>query len=134
MLLVEDNETDVFVIREVLKRSGLNYQLRVATDGQDALRYLDEMAADEKSPGPALVLLDLNVPKVAGLEVLRRLRSRPQFSRTRVVVVSSSDAESDRDAARRLGAEAYFRKPQDLAAYMELANVIRDLLPGEGES
>jgi CheY-like chemotaxis protein len=134
VLLVEDNETDVFVIREVLKRSGLNYQLRVARDGQDALRFLDEMAKDEKSPGPALVLLDLNIPKVPGLEVLRRLRSRPQFNRTPVVVVSSSDSESDRDTARRLGAEVYFRKPQDLAAYMDLAGVIRRVLPAEGES
>jgi chemotaxis family two-component system response regulator Rcp1 len=134
VLLVEDNETDVFVIKEVLKRSGLNLQLHVVRDGQAALLYLQEASNDEKSAGPALILLDLNIPKVAGLEVLRRIRSGSHFSRARVVVVSSSDSESDRNAARRLGAEVYFRKPTDLTAYMELAGVIRRVLPPESES
>jgi len=129
VLLVEDNEMDVFVIREVLDRCGLSFGLQVAVDGQDALQYLHSLAEDEKSPCPALVLLDLNLPKVSGIEVLMQLRSASQCDRTRVIVISSSDSESDREAAERLGADAYFRKPAALTAYMELAHVINRLLP-----
>lgn len=125
MLLVEDNPTDVFVIREVIERCELNLNLHVATDGQDALQYLQSLATVEEAACPALVLLDLNIPKVDGIEVLRRLRSGSRCSRAPVIVVTSSTAETDRLAVQRLGAEAYFQKPKSLAAYMELGNLIK---------
>ena len=128
MLLVEDNPTDVFVIKELVEGCGLNLRLHVAGDGQDALSYLQEVAGDESSPCPALVLLDLNVPKVPGIELLRRIRCGPRCHRTPVIVVTSSCAEGDRAAAERLGAEAYFQKPDDLAAYTELAQLIKRTL------
>ncbi len=125
MLLVEDNPTDVFVIKEVIERCELNLNLHVATDGQDALQYLQRLATAEEAACPALVLLDLNIPKVDGIEVLRRLRSGSRCNRAPVIVVTSSTAETDRVAVQRLGAEAYFQKPKSLAAYMELANLIK---------
>jgi chemotaxis family two-component system response regulator Rcp1 len=128
-LLVEDNEMDVFVIREVLDQCGLDVRLRVARDGQEALQYLQDLNEDVKSACPVLVLLDLNLPKVSGIEVLTQLRSATRYDRTLVIVISSSNSESDREAAQRLRADAYFRKPADLAAYMELAQVIKHLLP-----
>jgi CheY-like chemotaxis protein len=127
-LLVEDNPTDVFVIKEVLESSGLNIQPRIVSDGQDALRYLEDLNRDDSSPCPALVLLDLNIPKVDGIEILRRLRGESRCKATPVVVVTSSTADADRAAAQRLGAEAYFQKPKELAAYMELAQVIKRVL------
>jgi CheY-like chemotaxis protein len=133
VLLVEDNATDVFVIKEALERSGLDLNLRIARNGQEALLYLQELERAEKPSCPALVLLDLNLPKVGGLEVLRRLRSGSPCSRTPVIVVTSSTAESDRAAVRRLGAEAYFEKPTSLAAYMELGQVVKRILRAVGE-
>lgn len=129
VLLVEDNETDIFVIREILSRSGTHFHLRVARDGQEALSFLQETIDNDRPSCPALVILDLNVPKVGGIEVLRRLRSGARCNRAPVVVVTSSDSQSDRDAVRNLGAETYFRKPTDLVAYMELAQVIAKILP-----
>jgi CheY-like chemotaxis protein len=127
-LLVEDNPTDVFVIREAIARSGLKLNLRIASNGEEALRYLRDLARAEKPACPALVLLDLNLPKVGGIEVLQHLRNSSLCSRMPVIVVTSSTAEADRAAVRRLGAEAYFQKPTSLAAYMELAEVIKRVL------
>lgn len=125
ILLVEDNPTDVFVIREVIEECGLNLRLRTATNGQDALRYLQDAAGDNC---PALILLDLNLPKISGVEVLRQLRHRPPCNNTPVIVVTSSTAEADRAAVQRLGAEAYFQKPNNLQAYRQLAALIKRLL------
>ncbi|HXJ14704.1 MAG TPA: response regulator, partial [Candidatus Limnocylindrales bacterium] len=128
VLLVEDNPTDVFVIREAIEASGLDLKIRIAGDGQEALWYLQDLAGNENVSCPALVLLDLNLPKVDGIEVLRQLRGGSRCSRTPVVVVTSSTAEEDRAAVLRLGAESYFQKPNTLAAYKELAQVIKRLL------
>jgi two-component system, response regulator len=74
------------------------------------------------------VLLDLNLPRISGLEVLRRLRSSGRCRETPVIVVTSSSAAEDRLATQRLGINAYFEKPADLASYRELAEVIRKVL------
>jgi CheY-like chemotaxis protein len=127
VLLVEDNPTDAFVIKEAIEKSGLNLKLRIARDGREALLYLQDLERSE-NPCPALVLLDLNLPNVAGIEVLRHLRSNSPCSRTPVIVVTSSIHEADRAAVQRLGAEAYFHKPTSLSAYMELAQVVKRVL------
>lgn len=75
-----------------------------------------------------LVLLDLNLPKIGGLDVLKKLRAEPSARPIPVIVVSSSVAESDLSAARELGVEAYFQKPADLDAYANLARIIREAL------
>jgi CheY-like chemotaxis protein len=129
-LLVEDNPTDVFVIREVVEECGLNLRVRTAGDGQDALRYLQEDAGDDCS---ALILLDLNLPKISGFEVLRRLRQNSPCDKTPVIVVTSATAEADRADVHRLGAQGYFQKPNSLQAYMQLTTVIKHLL-GPAES
>jgi CheY-like chemotaxis protein len=128
VLLVEDNQTDVFVIRRVLQECGLGQHVRVATDGQEAVLYLQSIAEGRSSPSPGLVLLDLNVPKVSGIDVLRRLRAGPRWRSTPVIVVTSSVSEQDRKAVENLGAAAYFQKPNDLSAYMQLAQVIKRIL------
>jgi CheY-like chemotaxis protein len=127
VLLVEDNPTDIFVIKEVLEGCGLDLQLQIARNGQEALYYLRRLGGD-RTPCPALVLLDLNLPKVAGLEVLRELRNGLDCKGTPVIIVSSSNAEADRAAARHMGAEGFFEKPADLAGYAELAQVVKQVL------
>jgi len=127
VLLVEDNPTDVFVIREVLREYGLGLDLRVVEDGHHALRYLEDLET-ENSPCPALVLLDFNLPKIGGIEVLKWLRTRSRCRGVPVVVVSSSVAETDQSSARELGVQAYFQKPSDLNAYANLVRIIREAL------
>jgi CheY-like chemotaxis protein len=128
ILLIEDNPTDVFVIREVLKEIGLPVQLQTAENGQEALQFFEETEGEEGFRCPSLVLLDLNLPRLSGLEVLRRLRSGERCKETRVIVVTSSSAEEDRVGAERLGANAYFQKPADLKSYRKLAEVVRKVL------
>jgi CheY-like chemotaxis protein len=127
-LLVEDNQTDAFVIREVLQESGIPHELHLAGNGERALTLLGLLSA-----GPALdvdlVLLDLNVPRVGGLEVLARMRADERYRHLPVVVVTSSDAQNDKDAVSALSGNAYFRKPSTLTDFMRLAEVIRQVLP-----
>jgi two-component system, chemotaxis family, response regulator Rcp1 len=126
---VEDNPTDIFIIEEILRESGLDLRLDVVKDGQDALTYLRDAANGEKHSVPALVLLDLNLPKVSGIEVLTELRNDARLGSTPVVIVSSSMAPPDRLATKRLGAAGYFQKPNDLTAYRRLIEVIRGIFP-----
>ncbi len=128
VLVVEDNPTDVFVIKEVLERCGPDLDVRLVSNGQDALQYLQELSRDEQTSCPALVLLDLNLPRVTGIDVLRALRSSSRCRGIPVIVVTSSSAETDRYAAQQLGAEGYFQKPTELTAYMELAELIKRFL------
>jgi chemotaxis family two-component system response regulator Rcp1 len=144
VLLVEDNPTDVYVIKHVLQSCGLDLDLRIACDGQEALLYLgelaksgelatsEELATSKTSSGLALVLLDLNTPKVEGIEVLRHLRSSSLFARTPVIIVTSSTAAVDRAAVEHLKAEAYFQKPRTLAAYMHLGALVKQFLRPTG--
>ena len=128
VLLVEDNSTDLFVIKEVLAQCRVNARLQIARDGQAALSYLQAVANDSRLPCPGLALLDLNLPGIAGIEVLKAIRNGPRCERIPVIVVTSSDSNADREVARQLGADAYFRKPTSLDAYFDLPDVIRRVL------
>jgi chemotaxis family two-component system response regulator Rcp1 len=128
VLLVEDNPTDVYVIKHVLDSCGLDLDIRVARDGQEALLYLGALEENEMLAGPALILLDLNIPNISGIQVLGELRSSKRYSRAPVIIVTSSTAAVDRAAAERLQAEAYFQKPKTLTAYMELADLVKQFL------
>lgn len=134
ILLAEDNDGDVFLVRRALEKQGLSCKLVVAHNGEEALRLLD--TADSGPPGdaPELILLDLNLPRVDGSEILAHLRRTPTFSGTPVIVLTSSDSPGDRDLAMSLGANAYFRKPTDLQAFMQLGQVIADALASGGYS
>jgi CheY-like chemotaxis protein len=129
VLLVEDNPMDVFIIEEILRESGLNLRLDVVKDGQDALTYLRNAAVAEETSVPALVLLDLNLPRVSGIEVLTELKKDSRLGAIPVIIVSSSMAPPDQVATSRLGAAGYFQKPNDLAAYRRLLEVIEGIFP-----
>lgn len=123
---------DVFIIEEILRESELNLRLDVVNDGQDALSYLRNASAAPESAGPALVLLDLNLPRVSGIEVLTELRKDSKLRATPVVIVTSSMAPPDQVATRRLGAAGYFQKPNDLSAYRRLIDVIKGVFTHPG--
>jgi CheY-like chemotaxis protein len=128
ILVVEDNPADVTLIEEALAEANLDCILTVLGDGAAAI---DLMQAVDDSPAdrcPDLVVLDLNLPKINGEEVLRRIRQSPRCSHARVLIASSSNAPSDRDRVMRLGANDYFRKPSTLQQYMEIGPKIRSML------
>jgi CheY-like chemotaxis protein len=120
ILLVEDNEKDVLLTERAFKQSKIANELRVVCDGAEALEYLlGPDAGDAAHPAPALVLLDLKLPKVDGLEVLARLRKDDRTRLLPVVVLTSSNEEQDILHSYDGGANSYIRKPVDFAQFLE---------------
>ena len=129
ILLVEDEVNDVLLITKTLNKAGVNSLIQVARDGQEALDYLTgegQFANREKYPLPCLVLLDLKLPRVMGLEVLRRLDQRRNFRRLVVIVLTSSQQPEDIDTAYDLGAKAYLVKPSGIDQLEPMARAIKD--------
>jgi len=125
ILLVEDNAKDEALTLRAFKRNNLLNKVRVVRDGAEALDYL-RRCADHADGGtaemPQLVLLDLKLPKVDGLEVLRQIRADPRTRLLPVVILTTSTEESDRLEGYRLGANSYVRKPVDFQKFAEAVN------------
>jgi chemotaxis family two-component system response regulator Rcp1 len=128
ILLAEDNEGDVFLVRRALEKRGLKHELTLARNGEEALQLLDQAENDPKSEAPDLILLDLNLPKVDGAQVLSRIRRTGAFSGVPVIILTSSDSPKDRESALELGANLYFRKPTDLQSFMHLGEAVEIIL------
>ena len=114
LLLVEDNEDDVFLMQRALKAARISLRMQVVTDGQEALDYLagaGKYSNRAQYPIPSIVLLDLKLPYVHGFEVLNWLRKESALSQIGVVVLTSSPEERDQRKALELGAKAYLVKP-----------------------
>jgi len=122
ILLVEDNPDDEALTLRALKRNNILNEVIVARDGVEALDYLFARGAhSERDPDklPEVVLLDLKLPKIDGLEVLRRIREDEKTRRLAVVILTSSNEERDIIAGYDLGANSYIRKPVDFNQFME---------------
>jgi len=129
ILLVDDDENDVLVMTMALKKVGMPCPVRVAKDGRDAQDYLSgagKFADRSEYPLPRLMLVDLKLPRVTGLEVLRWLRERPEFDSTIVLVLSSSPMPDDIDRAYHLRANAYLVKPSGFENLQLMAQAIKD--------
>ena len=127
ILLVEDNPRDVELTRRALGRSNVSNEMKVVEDGVEALRYFfgeDGQGGCPMEELPVVVLLDLKLPKVDGLEVLRRIRSSDKTRHIPVVVLTSSSEESDIIASYDRGANSYIRKP---VRFAEFSGAIRQL-------
>ena len=111
ILLVEDNPGDVRLTREAFKQGRINSELHVVTDGQAALDFLYRRGEYEGAPRPDLVLLDLNLPGVDGLEVLEEMKADPDLRRIPVIILTSSEAEEDIVRSYEEAANAYLTKP-----------------------
>ena len=128
ILLVEDDENDVFFFKRAIKQESLGNPLQVARDGREAIDYLsglDQFADRDQFPLPYLVVLDLKLPFVMGLDVLKWIRQQPHLSPI-VVVLSSSQENADIEAAYRLGTNAYLVKSPELGKLQEMIRAITD--------
>lgn len=127
ILLIEDNPSDIALTRRALEKARITNRLVIAEDGQEALDYLfgtGVHAGRDATQQPMLVLLDLKLPKIPGLELLRRIRSHAITRRTPLVVLTSSNEEQDMAASYDLGINSYIRKPVD---FNQFAQVVEQL-------
>ena len=127
ILLVEDNPADVFFVRAGLEQSALDVEILHIDDGSQA-RALAEKIGGPDSPCPHIVLLDLNLPGASGLHVLAALRANPLCSSVPVIIVTSSDADVDRQRVAQYNISFYFLKPADLDAFLKVGEVVRRVL------
>jgi CheY-like chemotaxis protein len=131
ILLAEDNPADVYLIREALKEHHVDCSVRVASDGQEVLRIIAGETTGDTAQRLRLIILDLNLPRHDGIEILERLRDTNTMSGVPVVILTSSDSPRDRLLASQLGATRYLRKPSSLEQFLDLGAVFKDLL-GQG--
>ena len=123
ILLVEDNPSDVGLTKRALEKSRIANELVVAEDGQEALDYLfggDPLTDPKMNELPAFILLDLKLPKMDGLQVLRQIRADERTSRVPVVILTTSSEEDDIAQSYKLGANSYIRKPVDFKQFAEV--------------
>ena len=126
VLLVEDDPGDVLMTQEAFKDYKIANRLSVVTNGEDAIAYLRKQGRFSDAPTPDLVLLDLNLPRRDGREVLRDVKSDSELRRIPVVVLTTSDAEEDVLASYELHANAYVRKPVDFDQFVAAVRAIDD--------
>ena len=125
-MLVEDNPADVLLIREALQEYSVRADIYVLSDGEKAVRFVE--SDSRELPVPDLVILDLNLPRKTGREVLQHIRASDTLGKVRVVILSSSEAPRDMEESFRLGITKYIRKPSSLPEFMKIGGTLRDLL------
>jgi two-component system response regulator len=139
ILLVEDNPGDVDLTREALESGKIKNFLHVAVNGEEAMAFLRHKGKYTNAPRPDLVLLDLNLPRMDGREVLKEIKSDEDLKRIPVVVLTSSKAEEDILKVYNLHANCYITKPIDLIQFLKVVHVIEDFwftivkLPPKGD-
>ncbi len=126
ILLVEDNVGDVVLTREAFKESKLHNKLNVVQDGEEALDYLYKRSGFENVSTPDIILLDLNIPKMDGTEVLAKIKEDEDLKRIPTAILSSSKAEQDIVKSYDLHANSYVLKPVDMAMFIEVAKAIEN--------
>jgi CheY-like chemotaxis protein len=124
VLIVEDNLGDVELLRMALETASVDCDVTVIDDGRDALDYFSDVAAAL----PDLVVLDLNLPKNDGLEILEAMRANPAFERVPVAVFSSSSSPQERSRVARLRVTRFIAKPPDLDEYLSIGWTLKDML------
>ena len=128
ILLVEDDENDIEFMQMAMKKAGIGHLLRIASDGRQATDYLDGLGAfadRRKNPLPCLVLLDLKLPIMMGMDVLKWVRQQPRLTTMVVIILSSSSQEADMVKCYRLGANAYLVKPSEPKMLYDLVEMLK---------
>ena len=126
VLLVEDNTGDVRLTKEAFKEGRVRLNLSVARDGVEAMAFLRKEETFANTPRPDLVLLDLNLPKKDGREVLREMKNDPQLMRIPVVVLTTSDSDEDILGTYGLHANCYITKPVDMDQFVKVVRLLEE--------
>ena len=127
-MLIEDSQLDVFLVKAAIAAHCLDIDLHVLENGEQATGFIARIESDGSAACPRLFLLDLNLPRTGGLEVLSYLRQSKRCGGVPVLVMTSSDADKDRAESAALGATGYFRKPSGYEAFLKIGEVIHGLL------
>lgn len=122
ILLVEDNPIDLDLTLRAFAAKNISNPIQVARDGEEALNYFERWENGE--PRPCVILLDLNMPKINGLEVLQKLKSHPDFKTIPVVILTTSSESSDLQTAYQLGVNSYIVKPVNFEKFLDVASHI----------
>jgi CheY-like chemotaxis protein len=121
ILLVEDDSDDVFWMQRALKEAKISNPLKIVTNGQAAVDYLDAIQKNgQNEPIPPLIFLDLKLPYIDGFDVLKWIRQQPALNATHVIILSSSSESRDLEQANRLGARSYLVKPPTKQMLLDL--------------
>ncbi len=131
ILLIEDNPGDVLLIKEAFRTAQFKYNLHIAKDGDEALKMLEQQGIFDNFPKPDLILLDLNLPKIDGREVLEKLKSDMTLKDIPVIVLSGSDAETDITTSYDLHANSYVIKPDNFDDLKEIIVSIENFWFGQ---
>jgi two-component system, chemotaxis family, response regulator Rcp1 len=136
ILLAEDNPADVYLIRQAIQKHNKTHDLNVivVTDGEQAIDFILHQRRFAQACRPDLIILDLNLPKSDGVDVLRCVRGQSDLAGVPVIVLTSSDSPNDRSAAERLGADSFLTKPSDLDAFMALGGKLLRYFDGRSSS
>ena len=126
VLLVEDNPADVRLMLETLRDANKAVRLHLAADGVEAMAFLRRQGASARAPRPVLILLDLNLPKMDGREVLAEVKGDIDLKTIPIVILTTSDAESDITRSYQLQANCYLTKPVRLEEYENLVRSVND--------
>ena len=124
ILMVEDDENDIIMTKRAFERYNLRNVLYVARDGEEALDFIYRRGDYQDSPTPGLILLDIKLPKMDGIEVLRRLKSDPDKRHIPVVILTASRREKDKIESYKLGVNSYIVKPLDFSKFIEAVSTI----------
>ena len=130
IVIVEDNGSDVFLLERALNRQHIAFQMTHLRDGSEALAFVRREGCYANSPRPDLILVDLNLPKIDGEDVIREVRNARHLDGVPACVWSSSESLRDRESLNRLGVDQFIFKPSGLEQFMQIGKTVQDLLLG----
>lgn len=128
ILLVEDNDADVYLMRHALQDAGLDVELTVIEDGAEALAFVRQEGKYAGSPIPDIAILDLNLPKVGGAVVLQAMRQSEAMSAVPVAIMTSSATPREQAETAELGISRFITKPPDLEGFLQVGQVLKEIL------
>jgi CheY-like chemotaxis protein len=127
-VVVEDNRADVFLVERAVEVCKLAVRLQVIEDGEEALKYFERVESDGDIPCPDALLLDLNLPRKSGREVLQSVRQNKRCRNLPVIILTSSNSPEDRRETAALGATRYFRKPTSYQDFLKIGDILSEVL------
>jgi two-component system, chemotaxis family, response regulator Rcp1 len=130
IFLVEDNPADVFLLKEALRAHSVKCELQISIDGEEARELIRQTSSEE---APDLFVIDLNLPKLNGFEVVEFIRQHPWCAAVPVAVVTTSDSPRDRERAISLGVERYVQKPVPYEEFLKIGGILKSMLPARQE-